>query len=310
MLIGLSHYAGSWNSLLFSYDLLRLCLDGPQKKLDQTRYAQPAIAVTSLASLEKLQEERPQAIESCVGAAGFSLGEISALIFAGSIPFDQGIKLIQIRAEAMQAASEEFPSGMATVYYGPDSEVGKACLAAKEWCLEKGVDNPECAVANFLYPHCKVVAGSLEALKFLETYGKQFKLRKVKRLPVSGGFHTNLMESAVEPFKNALKKIQIEPPMIRVHSNIDGKIYRNADHIIRQLPKQIVKPVKWEQLLHIVYERKQGMDFPRTFELAPGTSLSVILKAVNARAHEHSYSVDNLSEENLKMNDRQAERND
>lgn len=289
--------------------MLKLCLEGPQRKLDQTIYAQPAIAVTSLASLEKLQGERPKAIDSCVGAAGFSLGEISALIFAGSIPFDKGIQLIQIRAEAMQQASEQYPSGMATVIYGPDSQVGKACTAAKEWCLERGVDNPECTVANFLFPHCKVVAGSLEALDFLEKNGKDFKLRRVKRLPVSGGFHTKLMESAVEPFKTALKKIQLEPPMIRVYSNVDGKVYHNTDHITRQLPKQIVKPVKWEQLLHVVYERAQGDDFPRTFELSPGNSLTTILKAVNAKAHSHAFTVDS---DLLKMSEdedkREAER--
>jgi [acyl-carrier-protein] S-malonyltransferase len=206
-------------------------------------------------------------------------------------------------------ASKQYPSGMATVFYGPDSQVGKACTAAKEWCLERGVDNPECAVANFLYPHCKVVAGSLEALDFLEKNGKQFKLRKVKRLSVSGGFHTKLMESAVEPFKNALKKIELEPPMIRVYSNVDGKVYRNTDHILRQLPSQIVKPVRWEQLLHIIYERPQGDEFPRTFELAPGNTLTTILKNVNAKAHSHAYPVDSdLVKKFEDENVREAER--
>lgn len=275
-----------------SYDLLKLCNEGPQKKLDMTIYAQPAIAVTSLASLEKLKEERPTAIDNCVAAAGFSLGEITALIFAGAIPFDQGVKLIQIRAEAMQLASNENPSGMATVFYGPDSEVGKACVQAKDWCIERGVENPECNIANYLYPHCKVIAGNLEALNFVEKNAKQFKLRKVKRLPVSGGFHTNLMEAAVEPFKEALKKIKIEQPAVSVHTNIDGKIYRSPDHILKLLPKQIVKPVKWEQLLHIMYERPVGHKFPRTFETGPGQTLTTILKQVNAKAWDTAVTVD------------------
>ena len=217
------------------------------------------------------------------------------MIFAGAIPFDQGIKLIQVRAEAMQAASDENPSGMATVFYGPDSELGKACLQAKEWCLERGVDNPECKIANYLYPHCKVVAGSLEALNFLEKNTKQFKLRKIKRLPVSGAFHTSLMESAVQPFYEALKKIDIEKPLIHVHSNIDGRPYHNADHILKQLPKQITRPVKWEQLLHIIYERPQGDKFPKTYECAPGYSLTAILKMVNAKAWNHTFKVDSDS---------------
>lgn len=268
---------------VFSYDLLKICNEGPQYKLDQTVYAQPAIAVTSLASLEKLREERPFAIDNCVATAGFSLGELSALIFSGAISFDQGIRLIQVRAEAMQIASEEHPSGMATVIYGPDSDLGTACVKAKNWCLERGVENPECTVANYLFPHCKVVAGSLEALNFLEKNAKQYRLRKVKRLPVSGAFHTSLMQSAVEPFVQALKKIQLQMPLISVHSNVDGQAYRHTDQIIKKLPKQIVKPVKWEQLLHILYERPQGDRFPGTFETAPGCSLMTILKQVNAK---------------------------
>lgn len=227
-----------------------------------------------------------------MAAAGFSLGEITALIFAGAIPFDKGIRLIQVRAEAMQMASEATPSGMATVFYGPDSQLGKACERAVEWCLDKGVEEPECRIANYLYPHCKVVAGNIEALDFLEKHKDQFKLRRVHRLPVSGAFHTNIMQSAVEPFKRALRKIEIENPYIPVHSCIDGRPYKNAEHVLKQLPKQIIKPVKWEQLLHIVYERKQDAHFPKTFECAPGSTLTTILKQVNAKASDTAFVVE------------------
>lgn len=74
----------------FRYDLLKLCLEGPASKLNETRFCQPALMVTSLAALEKLKEERPNAIDNCMATAGFSLGEITALVFAGAIPFDQG----------------------------------------------------------------------------------------------------------------------------------------------------------------------------------------------------------------------------
>lgn len=223
-------------------------------------------------------------IETCVSAAGFSLGEITALIFAGSIPFEQGIKLIQIRAEAMQRACDMTPSGMATVFYRPDSELGKAVEKAKEWCLDRGVEDPECKIANYLYPHCKVVAGNNEALEFLDKNKRQFNLKKLRRLPVSGAFHTKIMWPAVEPFKRALQKIDIQDPRIYVHSCVDGKAYRNAEHIRKQLPQQIVKPVRWEQLLHIIYERDKDKNFPRTFECSPGKSLISILEQVNAKA--------------------------
>lgn len=279
-------------SEVLKYNLMELCLRGPKNDLDQTLYAQPAILVTSLACLERLKEERPNAIESCVATAGFSLGEITALIFAGAIPFDQGVRLVQIRAEAMQRASEMYKGGMATVLYGPDSKLSYAVKAAREWCIEKGVENPDCVVANYLYPHCKVVAGNEEALRFIEKNAKDFNLRRVKRLPVSGAFHSVLMESAVEPFRKALNKIQLDDPAIAVHSNINGLPYRDLEHVRKQLPKQIIKPVKWEQTLHILYERKDGDYFPRTFECGPGRALRTILKQVNAKAWDTSCSIE------------------
>lgn len=154
------------------------------------------------------------------------------------------------------------------------------------------MEDPECKIANYLYPHCKVVAGNIDALKYLEGNYKKFKLKRIKKLPVSGAFHTKLMESAVQPFKQALKKIQIETPLVNVHSNVDGKRYRDAKHILHQLPNQITKPVKWEQILHILYERKQDDYFPRTYEMAPGRGLATILKQVNAKAWDSAVCID------------------
>lgn len=164
---------------VLGYNLLKLCMEGPKEKLDQTKYCQPAIMVSSLAAVERLKEERPQALESCVATAGFSVGELTALVFAGAIPYEQGrsmvmlismdvvqqsfvtaLRLVRVRAEAMQLASEVTPSAMATVIYGPDSQLGYACKEAKEYCLQHGIEKPECGIANYLYPHCKVVAGN------------------------------------------------------------------------------------------------------------------------------------------------------
>uniref|UniRef100_A0A182IWV3 [acyl-carrier-protein] S-malonyltransferase n=1 Tax=Anopheles atroparvus TaxID=41427 RepID=A0A182IWV3_ANOAO len=277
---------------VLGYDLLKICIEGPKSKLDQTKYCQPAVMVTSLAALEQLREERPNAIENCFATAGFSLGELTALVFAGAIPFDKGLRLVQIRAEAMQLASQQTKSGMATVLFGADGRIGDACKEAKNWCIEKGIENPDCRVANYLYPGCKVLAGNEEALKYLEANTKRFNIRRLKRLPVSGAFHTDLMQTAVEPFSTALRKIKVEDPIINVHSNVDGKYYKNAGHIVGQLPKQIVRPVKWEQLLHIMYERKQGEHFPRTFECGPGKGLKAILKQVNAKAWDSALNVE------------------
>ncbi|XP_053955848.1 probable malonyl-CoA-acyl carrier protein transacylase, mitochondrial [Anastrepha ludens] len=277
---------------VLGYDLLKLCIEGPLVKLNRTEYAQLAVMVSSLAALEQLREERPRAIDNCVATAGFSLGEITALVYAGALPFDKALRLVQVRANAMQAACDAVPSGMALVLYGPDTSIGTVCAKAQQWCLERGVESPYCGVANYMYPHCKVIAGNLDALKYIEVNAKALKIKRMKRLPVSGAFHTPIMQSAVEPFTNALKKIYIKDPLIRVYSNVDGKQYRNATHILRQLPKQIANPVKWEQTMHLMYERREGADFPRTFECGPGKGLKQVLEKVNAKAANSAFSME------------------
>lgn len=114
----------------------------------------------------------------------------------------------------------------------------------------------------------------------------------MQTLNVSGAFHTDLMLPAVTPFSMALKKIKIKEPLIAVHSNISGKRYHNAAQVFRDLPKQIYKPVKWEQTLHILYERPVGSDFPDTFECGPGSVLRSLLKTVNSKAHSSCRSID------------------
>lgn len=279
-------------SHILGYNLLELCQNGPPEKLSKTVHQQPAVVVASLAAIEKLRDERPSALETCVGVAGFSVGEITALTFAGALSFEDAIRLVKVRAEAMQYASEITPSGMMTVMYGPDSRLGFACSVAKEFCKRKEIPEVDCRIANYLYPHCKVVAGNDEALAFIENNKSDFRLRHIKRLRVSGAFHTDLMRPAAASVKRVLEKIQIEEPLIPVHSNIDGKSYKNMTQIRKQLPKQIYSPVKWEQTMHILYERSQGVAFPKTYECGPGRSLKTILKMCNAKAWNSCQSID------------------
>lgn len=100
------------------------------------------------------------------------------------------------------------------------------------------------------------------------------------------------MRPAVEPFRAALKRAHISEPLVWVHSNVDAGKYRSADQIRRQLPKQMCRPVRWEQTLHVLYERDQGQKFPRTFECGPGKSLKTILKMVNAKAWDNTINVE------------------
>ncbi|KAK3866605.1 hypothetical protein Pcinc_027871 [Petrolisthes cinctipes] len=278
-------------SSILGYDLLDVCLKGPSKKLDKTIYQQPAIVVASLATVEKLRDENPNALEVCVATAGFSVGEITALTFAGALSFEDAIRVVKVRAEAMQLASELTPSGMMTVMYGPDSRLGFACSVAKEFCQHKGLPDVDCSIASYLYPHCKVIAGNDEALTFIEHNKSDFRLKRLKRLPVSGAFHTHLMKPAVEPLKTVLEKVIIEEPFIPVHSNIDGKPYKKIKKIRKQLLQHLYSPVKWEQTMHVIYERSQGTSFPKTYVCGPKNTLNGVLKMSNAKASESCTSV-------------------
>lgn len=129
---------------MLGYNLLKMCLKGPQIMLDRTEYNQPATVVMSLAALEKLKEERPKAIESCAAVAGYSVGELTALIFTGALPYEEGIKLVGVRATAMQTASELSPQGMLSCYCSPTAKPGKICEEAQKWAMDIGASNPLC----------------------------------------------------------------------------------------------------------------------------------------------------------------------
>ena len=277
---------------ILGYDLLDLCLRGPAEKLDRTEHAQPALLVTSLAAVEKLRDERSRAVESCMAAAGFSVGELAALAFSGALTFSAAVRLARIRGQAMQLASEMSPSGMMTVICRPDARVGFACSLARRWCEEQGAESAECRVASFLFPQCKVIAGSVEALDFIADRASEFGFRRCTRLRVSGAFHTPLMSPAVEPLRAALANTRISAPRVPVYSNVDGRRYRSAEQVRKQLVQQLTRPVKWEQTMHVLYERSADVPFPNTYECGPGDTLKTILGKVNAKAADSCESVE------------------
>ncbi|KAG7456252.1 hypothetical protein MATL_G00249670 [Megalops atlanticus] len=277
---------------ILGYDLLSLCLNGPEEELMKTVHCQPAVFVTSLAAVERLNHEIPSAVENCVAAAGFSVGEFAALVFSGAMDFAEALYAVKVRAEAMQEASERVPSGMLSVIGRDQARYNYACLLAREHCQSLGVKDPVCSVANYLFPDGRVIAGHLQALEFLQSNSQQLHFRRTRPLPVSGAFHTALMEPAVEPLRDVLRKVEVRRPHIAVYSNVDAKRYTHGDHVRRQLAKQLVSPVKWEQTLHALYERRQGQGFPHTYELGPGRQLGSTLQKCNMKAFRSYTHID------------------
>lgn len=277
---------------ILGYDLLSLCLEGPEEELMKTVHCQPAVFVTSLAAVERLNHVNPKAIETCVAAAGFSIGEFAALVFSGAMNYAEALFAVKVRAEAMQKASELVPSGMLSVVGKPQAQYKHACVQAKEYCKSQGIEEPVCSVANYLFPDGRVIAGHKKALDFLQENSRRLQFMRTKPLQVSGAFHTELMESATEPLREVLRQVEVRRPEINVYSNVDGKRYMSESHIRRQLVKQLVSPVKWEQTLHEIYERTQGQKFPHTYEVGPGKQLGVALQKCNRKAFTNYSHVD------------------
>ncbi|CAC5426618.1 fabD [Mytilus coruscus] len=276
-------------SEILKYDLLKLCLYGPKSELDKTIHCQPAVFVTSVAAIERLKEENFQGIENTIATAGYSVGEFAAMVFAGMMSFEDALSVVKVRAQAMQRASEETPSGMMTVFCFWGTKLNLATEAAKQYCKEHHhIEDPVCKIASYLFPEVKVIAGHDEALDFIEKNKKDFGIRSCKRIAVSGAFHTPLMDSARKPVSNALRRIEIHRPKFPILSNVTSNRLQNNANFHKTIVNQLVKPVKWEQIMSTLFTRdKTKSAFPYTYECGPGNQLGIFLDKMNSKAFKN-----------------------
>ncbi|MDZ4781860.1 MAG: ACP S-malonyltransferase [Planctomycetia bacterium] len=255
---------------LLGYDLAQLCFDGPQEKLDSTVHSQPALFVCSLAALEKLRYDSPEIVEQCQAAAGLSLGEYTALVFAGVMTFDDGLRLVAERGAAMQAAAELRPSGMVSVLGVEPEPLAAMCDAAR------GDDVLQ--IANLLCPGNIAISGGAAALDRFVAQAEQDGVRYV-RLSVAGAFHTAIMQPAVERLTKALRDVTMSAPRIPVVSNVDALPHDDPEAIRALLVRQVVSAVHWEDSLR--YLIAQGHD--PFYELGPGRVLRGLLKRIDRK---------------------------
>jgi [acyl-carrier-protein] S-malonyltransferase len=278
---------------ILGYDILDICMNGPKLTLDRTDHSQAAVFLVSLAAVEKLRFEKPTAVENCVATAGFSVGEITSLVLAGALDFESALRLVKIRGEIMKSAAEESQSGLMNIIYGADGRIGLACSSAIDWCIRKGVhpDLAVCEVAYYLFPHCKVIGGHEEALRFIQENRQDFGIKRCTRLPDKAAFHTSLMQRPNLKFHSALEKTNIMTPKIPVISNVTAAPMKTTASIRQSLMGNLINPVKLEQLLHATYSRPQDKALPFTFQCGPGKSLLDILDKVNLRARKQAHRV-------------------
>jgi [acyl-carrier-protein] S-malonyltransferase len=231
--------------------------------------------VTSIAALESLRAREPAAIEASRAAAGLSLGEYTALYFAGALEFDDGLRLVQARGTAMQAAADAAPSGMVAILGLERDKVEALCQDAAQ--------GETLQIANLLCPGNIVVSGTRAACERVVQLAPSAGAMKAVLLAVAGAFHTPIMRPAFERLANALAAANITKPRIPVILNVDARPHDNPAEIRELLGQQLLSPVRWEESMR--YLLAQGFD--TFYEVGPGRVLQGLMKRIDRSVKVH-----------------------
>jgi [acyl-carrier-protein] S-malonyltransferase len=263
---------------IVGYDLKNLCFEGPAEKLNTTTISQPGIFVTSAAILEVLRVSGGNLSKADV-AAGLSLGEYTALYSAGAISFEDGVKVVQKRGEAMQAASDATKGGMVVIIGLDEQKVRQICDDARGEDVLEGV--------NFNCPGQIVVSGGLEACERAEKLAFEYGAIKAVRLDVAGAFHTELMSSAAEALREALDEVEIAmPDGVKIIANINAEYYSSVNDVRQGLTKQLIGPIFWQKSI----ERLLSEGIEDFYEIGPGRVLTGLMKRINRKIKVNNMS--------------------
>ncbi|MEE2825054.1 MAG: ACP S-malonyltransferase [Planctomycetota bacterium] len=261
---------------VLGYDLAQVCFEGPEERLNSTVVSQPALYVSSFLALEKLKEESPDLLDDCQAAAGLSLGEYTAIAFAGGFSFEDGLKLVQKRGEAMQAAADETASGMVSVLGLEREQVAAVCDAARQ-------EGEVLQIANLLCPGNTAVSGHQGSCQQVAAVAEAEGAIKSIPLAVAGAFHTSIMESAVAKLESALAAVDIQPSRIPVYSNVDAQPHTEPEQFRELLVRQVCSPVLW----HDSMQQLLDDGFDEFFEVGYGRVLRGLLKRIARRTPCH-----------------------
>jgi [acyl-carrier-protein] S-malonyltransferase len=255
---------------ILGYDLANACWTGPAERLNSTVISQPAIFVTSLAALEHLRATDEAALAHCTASAGLSLGEYTALVFAGALSFREGLRVVQRRGEAMQAAADATPGAMISILGLDEDRVEELCAEARSAGTVQ--------IGNLLCPGNVVVSGEKAACEEVVKRAERMGARTVQ-LTVAGAFHTAMMKPSDRELAGVLEEVVVHPPRLPVWSNVDAQPHTNPAEIRALLVKQVLQPVRWEQTMRNLLA--QGVE--RFYEIGPGRVLAGLLKRVHRK---------------------------
>lgn len=257
---------------IVGYDLKGLCFDGPEDKLNATAVSQPAIFVVTAAFLEQVKAQKPDLAVDVT--AGLSMGEYSALYAAGLVGFEDTLRLVQKRGDAMQAAADASDGSMISIMGLDEEKVLALCNEAAQGEVLVPV--------NFNCPGQIVISGSVAACKRAEQLAEKYGAMKAIPLSVAGAFHSSMMEPAARQLEQALAACPIASPTApKVIANITADYYADADAIRKGLVKQLVAPILWQKCM----ERLLAEGVETFYEIGPGRVLTGLMKRIHRRAN-------------------------
>jgi [acyl-carrier-protein] S-malonyltransferase len=248
------------------YDLASICFNGPEAELTKTEHAQPGIFLVGWVAFQLLKERAPGF--TFEATAGLSLGEFTALAAAGSMSFEDGLQVVRRRGRFMQEACEATQGGMAAI-------IGLEETATREVCAQAGV-----VLANLNCPGQLVISGENGRIAQACDLAKARGAKRALPLPVAGAYHSPLMASAQPKLQAELARVPLNPPAVKVMSNVTAQPHEDAAQIRARLVEQVTASVRWEACMR--YLLSQG--FRSFIELGPGTALSGFMKRIDKGA--------------------------
>ena len=255
---------------VLGYPLSKLAWDGPEDSLNDTVNTQPALLVHSVAVLRVLQDQIPEFQPAFV--AGHSLGELSALVAAEALSFEQTLKLVRRRGELMKAAGESSPGGMAAI-------LGLDIATVDDICAKTSAEADIIQVANDNCPGQVVISGAIPALERAIASAKDAGAKRVVRLAVSIAAHSPLMQHAQTDFNQAVAAAPIRQAKIEIIGNVNAHPISSPNDIRADLQAQLNARVRWTE--SIQYMLKQGIT---TFvEVGNGNVLTSLVKRINRK---------------------------
>lgn len=239
-----------------------IMFEGSDEDLRQTRVTQPAIFLHSVVACRLMTKLRPDMV------AGHSLGEFSALVIAGALDMGDGLRLVSQRAQAMQEACELSPGTMAAVLGLPDDKVAEVCGSVEDVVV----------AANYNCPGQVVISGALSGVEQACKALKEAGAKRALKLPVSGAFHSPLMQPAAERLQKAIMDTSFYTPIFPIYQNVSARAEKNKHIIQKQLLEQLTSPVRWTQSVQQMVADGATM----FYEFGPGDVLKGLIRKINS----------------------------